>query len=192
MPQGDAFVLRPGDRVSFDDGDHQVVALSGTSVRLRSSEGAEMVVPASCLMASAGFAVSGTDMLPELEPSGLLSAVPEAALATAQEWERHVVEVETGLPPDAVPGAAPRPEYDPDTHSPAERDAAKAAELGVGVRTVQGRRYAYARQGLWGLVDQRTTRLSDTKWGGPMPGWSRLSRRPSLRRLLRPQAPVHG
>ncbi|MFJ3575386.1 Mu transposase C-terminal domain-containing protein [Streptomyces rubiginosohelvolus] len=161
MPKGDAFVLRPGDWVSFDDGDHQVVALSGTSVRLRSDCGAETVVLASYLMASPGFTVTGTEPLPQLEPSGLLSTVPEAALAAAREWERHVVEVETGLPPDAAPGTLPRPEYDPATRSLADRDAAKAAELGVGTRTVQGRRYAYTRQGLWGIVDQRVTRLAD-------------------------------
>ncbi|WP_432127471.1 integrase [Streptomyces sp. bgisy082] len=163
MPlRGDAFVLRTGDWVSFDDTDHQVVALSGTSVRLRSSDGSETVVLASYLMASPGFAVTGADPLPELEPSGLLSTLPAPVLAAAQEWERHVVEVETGLPSDAAPGSTPRPEYDPATRSLAERDAAKAAELGVGIRTVQGRRYTYARQGLWGLVDQRTTRLADT------------------------------
>ncbi|NEC06972.1 Mu transposase C-terminal domain-containing protein [Streptomyces sp. SID7909] len=163
MPlQGDAFVLRTGDWVSFNDTDHQVVALSGTSVRLRSSDGSEAVVLASYLMASPGFAVTGANPLPELEPSGLLGTLPAPVLAAAQEWERHVVEVETGLPSDAAPGSTPRPEYDPATRSLAERDAAKAAELGVGIRTVQGRRYAYARQGLWGLVDQRTTRLTDT------------------------------
>ncbi|GAA0626119.1 Mu transposase C-terminal domain-containing protein [Streptomyces crystallinus] len=163
MPlRGDAFVLRTGDWVSFDDTDHQVVALSGTSVRLRSSDGSETVVLASYLMASPDFAVTGADPLPELEPSGLLSTVPASVLAAAQEWERHVVEVETGLPSDAAPGSTPRPEYEPATRSLAERDAAKAAELGVGIRTVQGRRYAYARQGLWGLVDQRTTRLANT------------------------------
>ncbi|MET8431762.1 Mu transposase C-terminal domain-containing protein [Streptomyces sp900116325] len=161
-PRGDALVLRTGDWVSFDDSDHQVVALSGTSVRLRSANGTETVVLASYLMASPGFAVTGTDPLPELEPSGLLSTVPAPALAAAQEWERHVVEVETGLPSGAAPGSVPRPEYDPATRSLAERDAAKAGELGVGIRTVQGRRYAYTRQGLWGLVDQRTTRLADT------------------------------
>jgi hypothetical protein len=31
-------VLRPGDWVSFDGGDHQVVAVAGTSVRLRSAQ----------------------------------------------------------------------------------------------------------------------------------------------------------
>src|SRR5205814_1875755 len=37
-------VLRPGDWVSFDGGDHQVVAVAGTSVRLRSTAGVEQVV----------------------------------------------------------------------------------------------------------------------------------------------------
>lgn len=39
-----------------------------------------------------------------------------------------------------------------------QRERAMAAELGVGVRTMQKRRARYARQGLWGLVDQRVAR----------------------------------
>lgn len=35
---------------------------------------------------------------------------------------------------------------------------AKAAELDVSLRTVEGKRSRYLKQGLWGLVDQRTTR----------------------------------
>ncbi len=36
-----------------------------------------------------------------------------------------------------------------------QREAAKAAELGVGARTVARMRARYAGQGLWGLVNQR-------------------------------------
>ena len=43
----------------------------------------------------------------------------------------------------------------------AERQRAKAAELGVSVRTIEGKRVRYAAQGLWGLVDQRVTRTFD-------------------------------
>ena len=39
-----AAVLRPGDWVRYDGADHVVVALAGTSVRLRSDDGAELVV----------------------------------------------------------------------------------------------------------------------------------------------------
>lgn len=59
---------------------------------------------ASYLMAAPDFAVTGAEPLPEMEPFGL----PEPARAAAVEWQRHVVEVETGLPPGAAtPGAWP-------------------------------------------------------------------------------------
>jgi len=58
-----------------------------------------------------------------------LDGLPEAAAAEALWWERHVVEVLRGLPPDAPPGAVPRPEYDPGLVSLTRREQAKAAEL---------------------------------------------------------------
>ncbi|WP_240046074.1 hypothetical protein [Streptomyces sp. L-9-10] len=90
----------------------------------------------------------------------LLEGLPEEAARKAREWERHVVEVETGVPPDAPKGARPRPEYDPLHHTLAERVQAKAAETGVGPSTVARMRGRYQRQGLWGLVDQRRSRQS--------------------------------
>ena len=156
-----AGVLRPGDRVRFDGADHLVVALTGTLVRLRSDGGTEAVVLAAYLMASPEFAVMGSDPLPAMEPFGLLDGLPAKVREDAREWERHLVEVETGLPPDPPEGAPPRPEYDPATTTVSEREQAKAAELGAGLRTIQVRRSRYAQQGLWGLVDQRATRLGD-------------------------------
>jgi putative transposase len=93
-----------------------------------------------------------------VEPFGLLDGLPEEVLAAARDWERHVVEVETGLAPDAEPGAEPRPGYDPQAWTLAQRTQAKAAELGMTSRTVERMRARYARQGLWGLVDQRAVR----------------------------------
>jgi hypothetical protein len=151
-------VLRPGDWVRFDTGEHQVLALAGTSVRLRSASGVEQVVLASYLTTAPDFAVLGGEPVPQVEPLGLLEGLDLEALAAARVWERHVVEVETGLPAGAEAGTPPRPEYDPARTTLNERDAAKAAELGISVRTVQARRARYAQQGLWGLVDQRATR----------------------------------
>jgi putative transposase len=151
-------VLRPGDWVLYDGSEQQVLALAGTSVRLRTVDGADSVVLAGHLMASPGFAVIDSEPAPSVEPFALLDSLPGAVLDTAREWERHVVEIETGLPPGAEPGVAPKPEYDPTSTTVVDRDRAKAAELGVGVRTVQTRRARYAQQGLWGLVDQRAVR----------------------------------
>jgi putative transposase len=151
-------VLRPGDWVQFDAGEHQVVALAGTSVRLRSHDGAEQVVLGTHLMASPGFTVIEGTPTPELEPFGLLDSLPTAAVEAAREWERHVVEVDTGLPPNTEPGSVPRDGYDPVLTTIGERAAAKAVELGVSVRTVHSRRARHAQQGLWGLVDGRVAR----------------------------------
>jgi hypothetical protein len=154
-------VLRPGDWVSFDGGEHQVLALVGTSVRLRGQNGAEQVVLASYLMAAPDFAVIGGEPTPSMEPFGLLDSLPGEVLAAARDWERHVLEVETGLAPDAEPGASPRPEYDPQARTLAERTQAKADELGVGTRTIDRVRALYAQQGLWGLVDRRAVRAQE-------------------------------
>jgi len=155
-----AAVLRPGDRVRYDGADHVVVALAGTSVRLRSEDGSELVVLAGHLMACPEFEVAGGGRLPEVEPSGLLEGLPARVLEKAREWERHVVEAQAGLPPGAPAGAVPRPGFDPAVTTVCERDRAKAAELGVSPRAVQERRLRYARQGLWGLVDQRAAQGS--------------------------------
>ncbi|MEV1005686.1 hypothetical protein [Nonomuraea sp. NPDC050202] len=142
----------------YDSGEHQVVALAGTSVRLKSADGSETAVLLAHLLGAPGFAVVDGEPFPELEPFGLLDSLPKEVLAAAQEWERHIVEVLTGLPPGAEPGTPVQPAYDPDLRSLGERDEAKAAELGVTSRTIRTRRARYAEQGLWGLVDQRTTR----------------------------------
>jgi putative transposase len=44
-------VLRPGDRVHADGGEHQVISLAGTSVRLRADDGTEQVLLAGYLLA---------------------------------------------------------------------------------------------------------------------------------------------
>jgi transposase InsO family protein len=147
--------------VQFGGGEHQVVALAGTSVRLRSAAGAECAVLASYLMASPGFEVAGGERLPGVEPLGLLDGLPPEAVAAARELEAHVLEALTGLPPGSGPGTTARPGYDPSSTSQAERDRAKAAELGVTPRTVESYRSRYARQGLAGLVDRRAMRERD-------------------------------
>ncbi|MER6268152.1 AAA family ATPase [Streptomyces sp900105755] len=99
------------------------------------------------------------------EGTGTTRDIPcDGALERARWWQAHIVEVVTGLPPDARPGAQPRPDFDPDRHSLAAREAAKARELaesGVGeasARTVRRKRQRYQALGLAGLVDGRAGR----------------------------------
>jgi hypothetical protein len=141
-----------------------VVGLAGTAVRLLADSGQATVVALPFLLAAPDFAIVRTGAaaagpVPRLAPHGLLDVLPEHVARAARDWERHLIEVLTGVPPDAPDGAAPRPEFDL-ARPLAEREQAKAAELtAAGVkasaRTVRRMRYRYREQGLWGLVDTR-------------------------------------
>jgi putative transposase len=154
-------VLRIGDRVVFDDDEHLVVGLAGPAVRLRSDAGAEQLLLVGYLMAAPDFAVVDAGALPAVEPFGLLEALPAEAVAEAEWWRDHLAEIETGLPPNPVPGLRPRAGYDPQTTTLADRQLTKARELGVGLRTIERKRASYDARGLWGLVDQRAARTSE-------------------------------
>jgi hypothetical protein len=156
-------VLRVGDTVVFDGSEHRVVAISGTSVRLAATDGTAVVVLLSHLVASDGFAITGSHPAPATAVGMGLEDVPADAAAEAREWERHIIEVETGLPPASPPGVSPRAEYDPERTTVRQREAAKAAELTtagnpVSAVTVQRMRHRYRSEGLRGLVDHRSLR----------------------------------
>ncbi|MBY6386611.1 DDE-type integrase/transposase/recombinase (plasmid) [Rhodococcus erythropolis] len=163
-------LLKVGDRIFFDDDEHLVVALSGVRVRLEAADGTASVVLVSHLVDSPGFAILGQSDA-GFGSGGLagqsLADVPANATERARDWERHVVEVQTGLPPGADPGATPRPEYDPARTTIRQREAAKAAELTAAgfptsAITVQRMRSRYRSGGVRGLVDGRVTRPSST------------------------------
>ena len=121
-------VLRVGDRVVFGGSAHTVVALSGMTVRLLAASGATTVVALPYLLAAEDFELVGAAPPPKVSPHGLIDALPAHVVEAARVWERHLVEVTTGLPPDAPEGASPRPEYDPVTQPIGAREKAKAAE----------------------------------------------------------------
>ena len=128
-------VLRVGDRVRFEDRVQTVVGLSGTTVRLVDEHNTASMVMFAHLMASDGFELLDcTVPTPGLPPFGLLDTVPEVALRKARFFESHLIEAETGLPPDAPKGTVPRPEYDPQWPAVFEREADRIrAALGDGV-----------------------------------------------------------
>jgi putative transposase len=159
-------VLRAGDDIHLGGQLHTVQAVSATVVRLVNVVGTVSAVPLAEVLASPGFALvsSARDPAP-LPPSGLLDGIPEAEAEQARWWERHIVEVITGLPPEHAPGAAPKAEYDPSRVSLRQRELAKVAELhaaghATSLATVKRQRLAYEKKGLWGLVDQRVARLA--------------------------------
>ncbi len=160
----DRSVVRIGDRVVFAGVCHTVVAMTGATLRLLSDSGESTLVALGYLLAADDFELIGAGApLPGLGPIGLMDSLPEPVRDAALAWERHLVEIETGLAPDAPPGAVGRPEYDPARWSITQRCRAKAAELTAAgsktsLRTVERMRARYRDQGIWGLVDARHAR----------------------------------
>lgn len=164
-------ILAEGDMVRWQAETYSVIALDGISVHLapRPGSGLPLVqLPLPTLAAAEDFAVLDATGQPvtytELPDWSRLDGIKENAAREARIWERHVIEVETGLLPGQPEDAVPRPGYDPDEFTLIERYKTKAAELNavldfdVSWHTVQRKRLQYKKGGVWGLVDKRRTR----------------------------------
>jgi putative transposase len=158
-------VLRVADRVRFAGRVQTVVGLEGTLVRLADEAGAVSVTHLPHLLVSAGFEVlSGGGSVP-LGSAVSLTGLAQAVVDKASWWERHLVEVLSGLPPGAEPGECPRAGYDPAVFCLAQREQTKAAELaalgvkGASARTVRRKRQRYQARGISGLIDGRADRV---------------------------------
>jgi putative transposase len=161
-------VVRVGDLVRFEGAEHEVVGLDGAMVRLAPAgdrlpgrtTGASVVLLTQ-LLAAGDFAVlSDPGPGARTGPVTVLEDLPPAAAERAAWWQRHLVELMTGLAPDAELGTPPRAEYDPLRVSLRARETTKVEELAqageqVSLKTVQRMRRRYERAGLAGLVDRR-------------------------------------
>jgi hypothetical protein len=153
-------VVRLGDRVHYNNADRTVVGLEGTAVRLVTDAGAVCVVTLPFLIASAGFYLIEEGSRRRIPPLAMLDGLSDDVVAKALEWERHLVEIDAGVPAGTRARVTGRDVYRPKRHPLRERIAAKAEEMGVSAATVTRMRGRYKRMGLWGLVDQRKARPS--------------------------------
>jgi hypothetical protein len=149
-----------GDRVRFGGRDQVVIGVSGSAVRLADTGGEVVTVSVSGLLADGDFAVLDARPRPGMPAVSVLDGLPAEAVQEARWWQRHIVEVLTGIPPDAEDGTVPRPEYDPAVVTLTRREQAKAAELTAAGRPVTAsaiakRRRRYQEQGLAGMIDHR-------------------------------------
>ncbi|WP_369780698.1 Mu transposase C-terminal domain-containing protein [Streptomyces sp. R33] len=165
-PRGGRPVVAVGAYIRFDDARWQVVALAGQCVHLAREDGSSAVVLTGHLFADPDFKPAGAQAEQALPVPqwGLFETAPAAAREKALAWQRHIREVECGRPGGPDSGGRVREQYDPARWTLTEREQAKAAELTalgfakVSRATIQRMRLAYRKQGLWGLIDHRTTR----------------------------------
>ncbi|MBT2472582.1 DDE-type integrase/transposase/recombinase [Streptomyces sp. ISL-66] len=158
-------VVAVGGHVVFEGRTWQVAAMDGSVVRLIAEDGTVTSLLTGYLCAAADFAVVGARPAVGVPQWGLFETVPVREQERALAWQRHLQEIECGLPGGPGSAGVPRPAYALERPI-SERVEAKAAELaslgwvGVSAPTIRRMRARYRRQGLWGLVDHRTTKPS--------------------------------
>jgi putative transposase len=155
-------VLRPGDMLRLGGATHTVAGLGSATVRLADVTGAVIEVPTAGLLADPSLELVTASWVP-MAPQPALERLPAEAVENARWWERHLIEVITGVPPGSPPGTGPRPDYDPARRSLRQRELAKHGELTraghrVGLSTLKRLRARYERDGLWGVIDHRAAR----------------------------------
>ena len=155
-------VLRPGDLLRLGGATHTVAGLDSVTVRLADVTGAVIEVPTAGLLADPSLELVTASRVP-MARRPALERLPAGTVEAARWWERHLIEVITGVPPGSPPGTGPRPEYDPARQSLRQRELAKHGELTraghrVGLSTLKRLRARYERDGLWGVTDRRAAR----------------------------------
>ena len=178
MDDGMRTRLSAGARVTYDGQAWEVAELAPPSVLLASSAGGLRRVSISHLLAAPGTRIGDTSGAERPADAGLrLASLSRAELAQLRERVAHVREACTGYrrgsPDLALPGE-PRPQYAPGTGR-LQRYQAKAAELQVGVRTVERWAACLERDGPAGLVDERHLRRRAPQ-GGADGRWLAMAR----------------
>ena len=159
--------LLVGARLWFDGRVYSVAAIDGLCVTLADPTGRMTVALIGVVVRSRGFRVLGAEADPVPGYGVGLASLTGTESDELAVRVGHVREVLTGYRSGdrftAFPGE-PRAEYDPDRPLMA-RYAAKAAEIGVGVRTLRRWAGMFEREGAAGLVDRRSTRVTDVLAG---------------------------
>ena len=144
-----------------------VTGLDGGAVVLRGRAGRSLRVHAATLLASPGTRVIGAREDLPAAAGPLLDDLTGAEQEQLAGRLGHVRELLTGYVSGSDATAAegePRPQYDPSLPA-GDREAAKAAELGVSARTVRRWVAGDLQAGPAGLVDGRSVRPSDVMAG---------------------------
>jgi transposase InsO family protein len=154
--------LRAGTEIRLGGQTHTIAAVTGSSVWLSGVTGAPVEVSLATVLSDPSLELVAGGSAP-LPASAVLEVLDDELLEQAHWWERHILEVLTGRPPDAVPGQVARPDYDPAATTLRQREVAKVAELAAGgrqvsLKTLQRLRLGYEREGLRALIDGRATR----------------------------------
>ncbi|MEV4921630.1 Mu transposase C-terminal domain-containing protein [Streptomyces roseoverticillatus] len=165
---GDAFRLRIGQRIEWEDDTHEVIGFSDTAVRLRSGSGSIHLILTSALIADPTFRTTDTSQAATaqppsfLSPGALLDQLPDDERERVLAMEASLLEATTGYPTwtGEADGLTPREGFDP-AAPVSKRVATLAGELGLTERRLWQLIDKWKTEGLWGLVNKNKIRTSN-------------------------------
>ncbi len=158
-------VLAVGAHIRHNGEVHTVTAIEGSLVTFRSRHGRAWVADARHVLADESTVIGANPDFGS-PPDGvgqLLANLTDVENDELAERAAHMRELLTGYRSGSVERAGPgepRPEFGPERPM-AERQQAKADELGVGLRSVQRWLARYQAEGPAGLVDARRQQEKD-------------------------------
>ncbi|GAB3767443.1 Mu transposase C-terminal domain-containing protein [Microlunatus parietis] len=156
-------VVGVGTRLSWDGDWFTVMGVEAERLRLRGARGQMVTVHTASLLADPSVAIVGAESDPAPALGPVLENLTEAQEAQLTDRLAHIHEVLTGYRSGDAEDAAlgePRPEYDP-ARPLMQRYETKAAEMGVGLRSVKRWVSAFRELGPAGLLDQRAAKTAD-------------------------------
>jgi len=201
-------IITTGTRLAWDGEAWTVTGIEAGRLVLRNARGKSVLAETAAVLADPSTRLPGTGDEPGPAAFGpLLDSLTDTERGALAVRLRHVRELLTGFasgtPAAAEPGE-PRPEYDPALPL-AARYQAKAAELGVSVRTLERWVAALRDSGPAGIADGRSQRGADPLGGvderwlamcrlvlGEHTGASRPTKELVLHRVSAPLAAEHG
>ncbi len=149
--------LALAQHVSYDGRTWQVVALSGSTVTLRTDAGDLSAVLLTHLVACADFEVLDQPGLVPLAADSLLQAVDPAVRDRVRRLESHILQVDTGLWPSDETAADVRYALSVRVNERVKSKVAELAgtDLAVSIRQLHRLRIAYRNGGVIGLLERR-------------------------------------
>lgn len=175
--------LRIGDDVVLQGIAYRLTGLDGDVALLSAAGEPPVAIKVGALFADESFKVTNTRVGRRRvsDPSLLFDSLPPEIQTKARQLERHITEILDGSPTDAPAEHVPNPAYSV-RRSLRQRELAKLAELQeqgetVSISSLQRIRLAYEKQGILGLVDQRTIRPTQVTGQTDQ----RVRRRPHIR-----------
>lgn len=148
-----------GARLVWEGARAEIVALSATSVQIRTEAGDLVSIDLGEFRRRASIAAEPGSVRGDSAGISTLNTLSAKVRGTAEFLREHVVEVMTGRP-YSDPDASPRPEYDPEVTTSSVRRHNKADELrSMGVtrsaETLRRDIRGYQNNGILGLIDGR-------------------------------------